>query len=180
MKNRSLESIYGLLFLSGRCVRIVSVITLYRTIIFPLLIILIFTGYENLFKWLLLVSFSTDAIDGYLARKYKIVSVLGAKLDSIGDDLTVLAALIALFKMHPEFLKEEIVIIAGYSAKTAALFQGVFLLIVFFFESISYPFFYSVALVTALGLVEETILAVLLPEWRADVKGLYWVLKEKK
>jgi phosphatidylglycerophosphate synthase len=71
---------------------IINGITLYRLIAAPFLLILAFLKETDVFKWLLAVSFFTDAIDGYLARKYKVVSVMGAKLDSWGDDLTVIAA----------------------------------------------------------------------------------------
>lgn len=204
MKKRNLKTINGLLFMSGRAVRIVNIITLYRIITSPLLIILIFSGQLNIFKWLLLASFCTDMIDGYLARKYKAASILGSKLDSIGDDLTVLVAIIALFKTNPEFIREEGLAIIGllvlffiqlslsllkykkpsnfhtYLAKTAALLQGVFLLSVFFFETIFYGLFYVATVITAFELIEEIILILLLPKWKNDVKGVYWVLRRKK
>jgi CDP-diacylglycerol--glycerol-3-phosphate 3-phosphatidyltransferase len=34
------------------------------------------------------------------------------------------------------------------------------------------------AVLTALDLIEEIILIFLLPAWRSDVKGLYWILKK--
>ena len=55
--------------------------------------------------------FHTDAIDGHLARAYKATSILGAKLDSIGDDLTVLAAVIGLFVIEFEFIRENLALI---------------------------------------------------------------------
>jgi hypothetical protein len=43
-----------------------------------------------------------------------------------------------------------------------------------------YPLFYAAAIVSAIDLVEEMILVYLLKDWKTDVKGLYWVLKEKR
>lgn len=78
---------------------------------FPLLIFLALVGHFEQFKWFLLVSFFTDAIDGYLARRYSATSILGAKLDSIGDDLTVLAAVVGVFVVHFDFIEKELTLI---------------------------------------------------------------------
>src|SRR5678816_3438655 len=89
---------------------VINGITLYRIIAAPFLLVLIFTGQYDIFKWLLGLSFFTDLIDGYLARKFKVTSVLGTRLDSIGDDLTVLVGLIALFVLKLEFIKRHVII----------------------------------------------------------------------
>ena len=65
-------------------------------------------------------------------------------------------------------------------AKTAALLQGIFLLLVFFTDQPFMPLFYAAAIITILQLIEEIILVHLLPQWQANVKGLYWVLKNNK
>ncbi len=183
---------------------VINGITLYRIIAAPVLLVLLFTKQYEIFKWLLGISFFTDLIDGYLARKFKVTSILGTKLDSIGDDLTVLVGLIALFVLKLEFIKQHVVMFIilivlfivqttyafirykkmtnfhTYLAKTAALLQGVFLILVFFTEEPSLILFYAATIVTMLELIEETILVSLLPQWRANVKGVYWVLKNKE
>ncbi len=182
---------------------VINGITLYRVIAAPVLLVLLFTKQHEIFKWLLGVSFFTDMIDGYLARKFKVTSILGTKLDSIGDDLTVLVGLIALFVLKLEFIKQHIIILIillalflvqttyafiryrkmtnfhTYLAKTAALLQGVFLILVFFTEEPSLILFYAATIVTMLELTEEIILVNSLPQWKANVKGIYWVLKNK-
>src|SRR5688572_7448036 len=75
----------------------------------PFLLLLLFTGNYDIFKWLLALSFFTDLIDGFLARKYKVTSILGARLDSIGDDLTVLVGIIGLFVTQLPFIKEQVI-----------------------------------------------------------------------
>ena len=183
---------------------VINGITFFRVIAAPFLLALLFTGRYDIFKWLLGVSFFTDLIDGYLARKYKVTSIFGARLDSLGDDLTVLIGIIGLVVMKPAFIKQEIVLLIlllvlflvqiiyafirygkmtnfhTYLAKTAAVLQGVFLLLTFFTERINLFLFFAAAIITALELIEETILISLLPEWEANVKGLYWVIKKKK
>jgi len=182
---------------------VINGITFYRIIAAPFLLVFLFAKQYEVFKWLLGLSFFTDLIDGYLARKFKVTSILGTKLDSIGDDLTVLAGLIALFVLKLEFIKQHIIIFIillvlflvqitygfirykkmtnfhTYLAKTAALVQGVFLILVLFTEEPSLILFYVAAIVTMLELTEEIILIRLLPKWQANVKGIYWVLKKK-
>jgi len=183
---------------------IVNGITIYRLIAAPVLIILIFTGNIWLFSILLPISFFSDFIDGYLARKFKATSIVGTKLDSIGDDLTVLAALVGLFVLKTEFVIAQKFVFIGlfvlyafqnvaafiryhkmtgfhtYTAKAAALLQGIFLILVFLLPGPQYFLFYVAALATAIDLVEEIILVFLLPKWKANVKGIFWVLKKKE
>jgi CDP-diacylglycerol--glycerol-3-phosphate 3-phosphatidyltransferase len=56
--------------------------------------------YENTYVRLLVIFLAmiTDGIDGYLARKYKSVSVTGAVLDPLMDKFFVSTVLIVLFK----------------------------------------------------------------------------------
>jgi len=183
---------------------VINGITLYRIVAAPFLLVLLFTKQYEIFKWLLGISFFTDLIDGYLARKYRVTSILGTRLDSIGDDLTVLVALIGLFVLKMPFIKQHIVIFIilfvlflvqisyafiryrkmtsfhTYLAKTAALSQGVFLLLVFFTDEPNLILFYAAAVITMLELIEEIILVSLLRKWKANVKGIYWLLKKKK
>ena len=181
---------------------IINGITLYRIIAAPFLLVLIFTGQYELFKWLLGLSFFTDMIDGFLARKYKVASIMGTRLDSVGDDLTVLVGIIALFVTKLEFIKEQKFIFLlllvlflvqtiyaltrygkmtnfhTYLAKTAALLQGIFLLVTFFSDEPDLILFYAAAIITILELIEEIILVKILPNWETNVKGVYWVLKK--
>ena len=180
---------------------LINGITLYRIFAAPFLLILILNGRLDVFKWLLGLSFFTDLIDGYLARKYQVTSMLGARLDSIGDDLTVLVAMIALLVTHPAFIKQQIVIFIillalfliqaiyafirygkftsfhTYLAKAAALLQGLFFLAFFFLDRPNMVLFYVAALVTMLELIEETILVGMVKEWQTNVHGVWWWLK---
>ncbi|TAL57173.1 MAG: CDP-alcohol phosphatidyltransferase family protein [Bacteroidetes bacterium] len=184
--------------------KVINGITIYRIITTPVLLLLIFTGNQNLFKWLLPISFFTDLIDGYLSRKYKVTSILGARLDSIGDDLTILTAIAGLFVFKFQFIKEEILIIGilfavlavqnilalirygkissfhTYLAKTAALLQGSFLMLAFISPEPDKTLFYVASVITIIELTEEIILVFIFPEWKINIKGLYWLFKSKK
>ena len=183
---------------------IVNAITLYRITAALYLSWLLYTGDIQTFKWMLGISFFTDLIDGPIARKYKVTSRMGAYLDSIGDDLTILAGIAGTFIFKPEFLYREKVIIlilvvlfflqiiiALYRygrissfhtvlAKVAAILQGSFLILLFFLPEPVYPLFYAASLITLLDLIEEIILVILLEKCEANVKGVYWILKARR
>ena len=67
-----------------------------------------------------------------------------------------------------------------YGAKIATIFQGIFLLLFFFLTEPLSVLFYITVIITALDLIEEIILVLILPEWKTDVKGLYWVLQQER
>lgn len=183
---------------------IINTITVYRLIAAPILVFLIYNNNLDLFKWLLPLSFFTDLIDGYLARKFYATSIFGSRLDSIADDMTIVAATIGLFVFKKEFINNNIEIIIillslfiiqtilalvkyhkitsfhTYLAKTSALFQGSFLILIFILPEPIYILFYLTAIFTTLDLAEEIILVFIIPKWKANVKGLYWVLKKNK
>ena len=188
----------------GTSYYIINGITIYRIVASLILVFLIVTNRPEIFRWFLAVSFFTDAIDGFLARKFQVASVLGAKLDSIGDDLTVLLGAIGLFVFKYEFIKEQLpwlllllllfIIQAGsallkyktftsfhtYMAKLAAVAQGCFLILAFFLKEPSLFLFYLAITLTALDLIKETIIVYILPRPAQNVKGLYWVMREQK
>lgn len=183
---------------------LINGITLYRVIAAPVLLLLVLWEHWTLFKYLLPLSFFTDAIDGFLARKYKVVSKYGSRLDSIGDDLTVFVALFGIIRARPAFVEQQwptilllVVLFVvqtamaiyryrrmsnfhTYLAKLAAILQALFLVSAFFIPEPSYAFFYVVAVITGMELVEEMILVALLKDWETDVKGIYWVLKRQR
>ena len=182
----------------------INSITFYRLVASVLLLYFILERQYGLFKWFLAISFFTDAIDGFLARRFKVVSVLGAKMDSMADDLTVLVGMVGLYFFKRDFLTQNAIyffILLGlfilqvalaliryrrltsfhtWSAKVAAVVQGSFLILVFFLPQPPILLFYAAVAATAIDLIEEIILVLLLPEWQVDVKGIYWAMKEKK
>jgi phosphatidylglycerophosphate synthase len=195
--------LFYLLFQSQRPMRLVNTITFFRIVAFPVLLYLVFANNLIFFRWLLVVSFLTDALDGFLARKLKAHSILGARFDSIGDDLTALAAIIGLFVFQPDFLLKHWLPIAimlalfllqtiyavvkyqkmtsfhTYGAKVAAVFQGVFLCSMFFLDESITWLFYATCILTSLELIEEIIMVYVLPRWKSDVRGLYWALRDQ-
>jgi CDP-diacylglycerol--glycerol-3-phosphate 3-phosphatidyltransferase len=182
---------------------LVNLITFYRLTAALLLLILLARQEFGPFRCLLILSFLTDAVDGYLARRFNVLSVFGARVDSVADDLTVLVAILGIVVYRPDFLRSEWLLAAAMvllylaqntaaliryrkltsfhtvAAKIAALLQGAFLILVFFLPEPLRWFFYLTAAATLMDLTEEILLVFLLPQWQANVKGVYWVLKNR-
>jgi phosphatidylglycerophosphate synthase len=180
---------------------VVNGITWVRVVAFPFLLLLIWTDRQDLFKWLLGICFFTDAIDGILARKLKVASVFGTKLDSIGDDLTILAGVLGVWFFKKGFLYEQrwfigtmlglfavqtLLAFLRYGritsfhtvlAKLAAILQGSFLILLFFTDEPFLPLFFAASFITTLELIEEIILVLMLKEWHTNVKGIFWVVR---
>jgi len=175
----------------------------YRIAAVPVLLALILLDERQVFTWFLLVSYSTDAIDGFLARKLKITSSRGLQLDSIGDQLTFNMGLMGLWTFENAFIQENLLLIAiAFSpyllqmaiafhkygkttafhtdlAKTSAVLQGIFILWTLFFGPV-YWLFYVMIVIGILETVEEITLIFIFDEWAEDVKGIYWVLRDKR
>ncbi len=182
---------------------IINGITIYRVAASLILLYLLITNQAETFKWFLAFSFFTDAIDGFLARRYKVVSVMGAKLDSIGDDLTVAMGVVGLIVYKYDFISQyyvwliillilfviqvisafarygEMTSFHTYLAKLAAVVQGVFLITAFFLPEPSRVLFFIAIFITALDLIEEILIVFTLKEPRQNVKGLYWINRER-
>lgn len=175
----------------------------YRLASAPLLLVLLWFVERELFTWFLLISYSTDAIDGFLARRLKISSPRGSQLDSMGDQITLFIGLIGLFVFENEFIKENLILIIiafipyivqmiiaylkygkatafhTYLAKLSAVVQSAFILWSLFFSP-DYTLFYIMIGIGLLETFEEITLIFMYDNWASDIKGIYWALKDKK
>ncbi|WNH10637.1 CDP-alcohol phosphatidyltransferase family protein [Thalassobellus suaedae] len=175
----------------------------YRILAAPLLLALIWFDLRTAFTWLLLISYITDAFDGYLARKLKITSPRGSQLDSFGDQVTLIVGLIGLFYFETDFIKTNLVLILiafipyiiqmlfaylkygkatafhTYLAKISAVFQSLFILWSLFFNP-EYILFYAMIIIGLLETFEEITLIFIYDKWVADVKGIYWAIRDKQ
>lgn len=182
---------------------IINSLTLYRLLAAPMMLILVSTGQESIFKWMLPISFFTDLIDGFLARRFHVASKWGSFIDSIADDLTIVAGVAGMVVFKWPFVKQQyfwIVLLLAlfliqmilalvrykkissfhtYLAKISAILQGLFLILIFLFQEPFIILWYLAIGFTMADLLEEIILVILLPTWETNVKGMYWVMKRK-
>lgn len=175
----------------------------YRIASAPLLLFLVSLDQRLIFAILLFVSYLTDTIDGFLARKFKISSPRGSQLDSFGDQITLIVGLIGLFYFETNFIKNNLILIIvafipfiiqmvmaylkygkatsfhTYLAKLSAVLQSTFILFSLFFSPESLMFYLMIG-VSLLETFEEIILIFKYDEWVSDVKGIYWAYKDKE
>lgn len=155
------------------------------------------------FKWLLLLCLLSDIADGLIARTLHLTSELGARLDSSADQLTTAAAVAGLFAFESRFIREHWLALAAlaalyleidagalwrygkltsfhtYAARAAAYAQGIFVMTLFFCGYRAWLMHLMVAISLA-AYCEEIAIILRMRQWRADVRGLYWLIREAR
>jgi CDP-diacylglycerol---glycerol-3-phosphate 3-phosphatidyltransferase len=93
-----------------------NILTLLRIALIPVFILVYYSAWElyNLAAAAIFgLAAATDWVDGYVARKYNLITAFGAFLDPVADKLIVVAAMVMLVEVHatPWFALPAIVII---------------------------------------------------------------------
>ena len=180
-----------------------NLITSFRLLVFPLILYFVLTGNERLFAIFLILSLISDIIDGFIARRFHMETEIGAKLDSFADNLNYLLVFAGLIVFKLEELRPYLfsfIIFMGmlvltvivslikfrkfpsfhlYMTKIGGYVQGAFFICLFTLGFYA-PFYYLVIAWGIIGAIEHIAIQMILPEMRSNVKGLYWVLKERK
>lgn len=184
-------------------VNVPNFISLYRLVVFPVILYMAVTGRENWFVILLCISLVSDILDGNIARIFKLQTHFGAALDNLADICTIAMALLGMFifkwpeiSPHAWILYIFLVIfilsyiiafirfrkIPGlhlYSAVSAGYAQGIFFFVLF--VSGFYPWLYYLVVIWGIVAYTEKILVLLrLDDIKIGVKGLYWLIKKEK
>jgi cardiolipin synthase len=174
-----------------------------RILAAPVLVALAIARNESAFAWLLVAALLSDMADGLVARRFHLESSLGSLLDSIGDTLTLFAAVYGIWVFHPQVitghaaavtlavalgLGENVVALLRYRrlssfhtllSKAAGYALGIFIGVLFIFGYQPWLFWLAIGASIASNL-EEFFLLAMLPEWRSDVRGLWWILREQR
>ncbi|HEX9207019.1 MAG TPA: CDP-alcohol phosphatidyltransferase family protein [Steroidobacteraceae bacterium] len=169
----------------------------------PALVYCAVRGNEAAFTWILVPALLSDIVDGLLARALQLQSKLGALLDSIGDVLLLFTSIFGIWTFEREVILDHqpwcVALVAAwlveilaallrygrlssfhtYVSKVAGYLLGIFVGVLFVFGFQPWLMYAAVA-TSVLGNLEELVLLRLLPEWRADVRGVHWVLRERR
>ncbi len=97
---------------AARIVTIPNILSVSRIVLLPIVLLLLFKRQNVAAVAVMLVSWSTDALDGYLARKLNQVSNLGRVLDHLVDKVWVGSVLVTLVFLRnlPLFLAAAVVL----------------------------------------------------------------------
>ena len=155
-----------------------NAICILRIAMVPVLWVVAVLGMRLTFVVLLAFTYSTDAIDGCIARRYHLESRLGAWLDTVADNSVTISMIGWVYFLLPElYLKHGLLIgllVAGflgsialqyirfgkrvplhlYSNKGSAWLLGLFLVHAFLFHP-NVPFMYITAAGVGYSLIEE-------------------------
>jgi CDP-diacylglycerol--glycerol-3-phosphate 3-phosphatidyltransferase len=180
-----------------------NALSMARIVAVPVLLLLAWQHQQTWFAWVLVPALFTDLADGWLARTYHLESKRGAFLDSVGDTLLLVAAMVGVWTFHREvitgnallcgtmiglWLLENVAALLRYGrlssfhtylSKTAGYLLSVYVGVLFVFGD--YPWLLKLAAgLSIVGSLEEFALLAVLPKWRTDVQGLSWVLAEPR
>lgn len=180
-----------------------NLISLYRLLIFPVILYFALTGREQWYVILLCISLISDVLDGNIARIFKLQTNFGAALDNLADIFTYAMALLGLFlfkwsEIEPHawilylflsvFLLSYLVSfyrfgkIPGlhlYSAVSAGYVQSVFFFVLFVFGFYSWMYYLAVGW-GAIAYIEKIFILFKLDDIKIGVKGLYWLMKKDR
>jgi len=183
-------------------INIPNILSFYRLITFPAVLYFAFAQNKKIFAILLVINLITDSLDGIIARRFNLQTQLGAVLDSYADIGMYISAIIGviIFKsedLAPHFISVIIFIVTFilpkiisyykfkkfpslhlYSSKVGGYMQGFFFFILFVlgFNTI---FYYFTVIFGILTFIEQSVVVIVSKEYKSNVKGLYWILKEQ-
>lgn len=179
-----------------------NVLSLYRIVIVPVILIAVFIGNKQVFTALLCINLVTDILDGFIARRFNMVTSIGARLDSIADVCTYLCAGAGLLRFEWDVVAGHyfllglfaVIYIAGnviafirfgrmaalhlYIFKVTAYVQGAFIFVLFCFGFYAWFFYLMIGIGIYAGL-EEIAVLLMLSEPRENAKGIYWLLLDR-
>ncbi len=180
-----------------------NALSLARIACAPVLLALAVLGQDRAFTWLLIPALLTDAVDGCIARRFHLESRLGARLDSLGDSLLWYATLAGVVLLRGDVLAAHAwpvgAIVAcwllesamalwrygrlssfhTYASKVAGVVLSVYVGTLFVFGHQSWLL--GLAAFTSIAAnAEELLLLRWCPVWRTDVKGAWWVWRERR
>lgn len=77
-----------------------NILTFFRFCLIPVYIVAFITGEtKEIAAWIFITASATDVLDGYIARKYNMISNFGKFMDPLADKLLVCSALICLLAL---------------------------------------------------------------------------------
>ena len=182
--------------------KIPNLLSGFRLLAAPVMLFLAWIDQPVGFLVLLAITLSTDALDGYLARRQSWQSELGTKLDSWGDFTTYITVALGAWWLWPDIIRREAIFVGlalgGYlvpiaigfakyrrltsyhtwAAKLSAVVMSIAALLLFLTD-IAWPF-RCAAILMVLEAVEEIAITLILPEWKSNIPTLWHARRQLK
>lgn len=179
-----------------------NILSAYRIFTFPLILFFAINKQESLFVVFLIINLITDILDGLIARAFNMQTEFGARLDSIADIGTYILAIMGIFIFKaPEFkpyltsfyvfiflfLSSNLLSLIKfkrlpslhlYSWKIGGYIQGFFFFVLFVF-GFYLPLYYFMIIWGILAFSEHIIIQLSIKQMQSNLKGLFWVLKNR-
>ena len=173
-----------------------------RVLIAPVLLVFAFLGMEYWFLGVLIFSGFTDVLDGFLARKLRMITPLGAHLDSWGDFTIYSTMAICAWILWPEITQRELLYYAlilfsfllptlvglmkfgkltGYHTWSVklAVFVTFISYIALYAKIASWPFMLA-SFLAVFAAIEEILITFIMREERTDVRSILSALRYRK
>ena len=178
-------------------------VSFYRIAAAPFLLLLLLLDDRKLFAIFLLISYLSDALDGYLARRLNISTAHGSQLDSVGDQITFIVGFIGIVVFEFQFIEENYFLILvifilnitqqiiafkkygkatafhTYLAKIAAIIQSIFVVWLLLSAPVMW-LFYVLIVIAIIEAIEEITLIFMYKNWVSGVKGIYWAKNDAR
>ncbi len=178
-----------------------NALSFFRLLAVPVLLFLAWHGREISFLILLVFAFVSDGLDGFIARKYNLITELGAKLDTWGDVSIYITLGISAFWLWPEAVYTELYFFGAMIASiifptVAGLVKfntltsyhtwlvklasaaAVTTAILLFIEVIDWPFRVA-AVLTVLAALEQVAITAIADEPKSNVRSIWHVMHNK-
>ena len=179
-----------------------NLLTGFRLVAAPILLTLAWFDWPITFLGLLAISFLSDVLDGYVARRLGQTSSFGARLDTWSDGVIYSTIAISAWWLWPDVVREQAfyvgVVVASFtlptlvgmskfktftsyhtwSVKVAAACMGSSLYPLFL-VGIVWPF-HIATLVCVLAAIEEILITVLMPEPQSNIGSILKVIQKRR
>ncbi|MFA5588935.1 MAG: CDP-alcohol phosphatidyltransferase family protein [Mariniphaga sp.] len=190
-------------FRGENILNIPNILSLYRLIMFPFILVLALLGIERWFVILFCINLITDILDGFIARRFNLVTKFGAALDNLADMGTYVLAILGVFLFKWQDFKPHVWLlylfltifiisyivaffrfgkIPGmhlYSPVIAGYLQGAFFFVLFVWGFNLWFYFVAVGW-GVLAYIDKILVLLKTNDIKPGLKGIYWVMKEQK
>jgi cardiolipin synthase (CMP-forming) len=175
-----------------------NLLSFYRLLAIPFVVWTLVSGNRTLFITLICINLITDILDGYIARRYKLCTEFGARLDSMADIGTFFLSISGFLVFEEAFVIQHSVaflVLFGlyitaqilslikfkrttsfhlYSNKFSGYVQGIFIFTFFVFGY--YPwYFYFMIVVGSLAEIEVLLLVLMLPKMISNARSIFLI-----